>query len=119
VLIWRFVSERIAERPVLGWGLNSSRAIPGGKDGPMPGTELLPLHPHNAYLQVWLELGAVGSGIVGAMLALMIFTMRRRFTDWSEQGLALGALTAALTCGAVGYGLLQGWWLSTFIVLAA
>src|SRR5262249_19741940 len=37
MLIWRFVSDRIAERPVLGWGLNSSRAIPGGKDGPMPG----------------------------------------------------------------------------------
>src|SRR5262249_50005268 len=28
--IWNFVGRHIAERPVLGWGLDASRAIPGG-----------------------------------------------------------------------------------------
>lgn len=119
VLIWRFVSERIAERPVLGWGLNSSRAIPGGKDGPMPGTELLPLHPHNSYLQIWLELGAGGAALVGGLLVLAVMSCRRLFADRLELGLALGAITAALTCAAVGYGLFQAWWLNSFILLAA
>ena len=30
LLIWSFTGNRIAEHPVLGWGLDSSRAIPGG-----------------------------------------------------------------------------------------
>ena len=34
-------------------------------------------------------------------------------------GLALGAITAGLTCAAVGYGLFQAWWLNSFILLAA
>ena len=28
--IWHFAGQRIAERPLLGWGLDASRAIPGG-----------------------------------------------------------------------------------------
>ena len=32
LLIWDFTLERIAERPLLGWGLDTSRAIPGGTD---------------------------------------------------------------------------------------
>ncbi|MFC7608386.1 hypothetical protein [Teichococcus aestuarii] len=32
VLIWEFVLERIGERPLLGWGGESSRSLPGGRD---------------------------------------------------------------------------------------
>ena len=46
LLIWSFVGERIAEHPLLGWGLDASRAIPGGKDEVRPGLSRLPLHPH-------------------------------------------------------------------------
>ena len=30
LLIWDFTLNRIAERPLFGWGLDTSRAIPGG-----------------------------------------------------------------------------------------
>ena len=55
--IWSFAGDRIAERPLTGWGLDASRSIPGGKDPIRPGETWLPLHPHNASLQLWLELG--------------------------------------------------------------
>jgi O-antigen ligase len=32
LLIWQFASEKITERPLLGWGFNTSRAIPGGEE---------------------------------------------------------------------------------------
>lgn len=67
LLIWSFVGERIAEKPLLGWGLDASRAIPRGKELFRPGQEKLPLHPHNASLQLWLELGMLGA-IIGALL---------------------------------------------------
>jgi hypothetical protein len=28
---WRFAAERIGDRPLLGWGMDASRALPGGK----------------------------------------------------------------------------------------
>ena len=30
LLIWSFVGDRIAEHPLIGWGIDSSRSIPGG-----------------------------------------------------------------------------------------
>src|SRR6202043_2906705 len=69
LLIWSFVGSRIAERPLVGWGLDSSRAIPGGKDPIRPGEDWLPLHPHNAALQLLLELGAPGAVLFALLVA--------------------------------------------------
>ena len=78
LLIWRFTADRIAERPVLGWGMDASRAIPGGKTrfadlfpaAQLPGdAEALPLHPHDAALQWELELGVPGTLLCLAIVA--------------------------------------------------
>ena len=59
--IWECASNLALERPILGHGFDSSRVI-GSRGEIVPGTNwpALPLHPHNAFLQVWLELGVVG-----------------------------------------------------------
>ncbi|HTT79067.1 MAG TPA: O-antigen ligase family protein, partial [Stellaceae bacterium] len=72
LLIWSFAGDRIAERPFLGWGLDSARAIPGGKDAIRPGQSWLPLHTHDGPIQVWLELGAPGAALL-ALLAGWLF----------------------------------------------
>jgi exopolysaccharide production protein ExoQ len=70
LLIWRFAADRIAERPLLGWGMDASRALPGGEEhfavlfpeAHLPtDAQALPLHPHNAALQWQVELGIPGS----------------------------------------------------------
>jgi exopolysaccharide production protein ExoQ len=71
LMIWSFAGERIAERPLTGWGLDAARAIPGGKEPIRPGETWLPLHPHNAPLQVWLELGVPGAVLFALLVALL------------------------------------------------
>jgi len=117
--IWSFVADRIAERPLLGWGLNAARAVPGGKELFEPGVEKLPLHPHNAVLQLWLELGAVGAAIGGAIAILILYAAT---SPAHARGTRIGmtaAAAAALTIAATAYGLWQGWWMAALWLVAA
>jgi O-antigen ligase len=111
LLIWSFVGDRVAERPFAGWGLDTARAIPGGKDEVRPGLSRLPLHPHNAALQLWLELGVPGA----ALFALFVGWLWLRLTSvsWPRIYVAAagGSLTAALAAAFAAYGLWQEWWL--------
>jgi O-antigen ligase len=113
LLIWSFAGDRIAERPVTGWGLDSSRAIPGGDDPIRPRESWMPLHPHNAALQVWLELGAPGAALFALMAAIAWGALAR--VEWPPMFAA--AAGACLTIASVGcfttYGIWQEWWIGT------
>ncbi|WP_421790467.1 O-antigen ligase family protein [Hyphobacterium sp.] len=69
--VWQFAGDRLAERPWLGWGLDASRVLDGVEI--MRGLEhqLLPLHPHNAPIHVWLETGAFGSILLAFALVMV------------------------------------------------
>ena len=129
LLIWDFVSTRIAERPVLGWGMEASRAVPGRDTNPSPEAlerfrlaypvalrwELLPLHPHNGALQLWLELGLPGA-LLGAALAFLLGLAAARAARpaVATAMLAAGAVTAMLSFGAW-----QEWWVGAELMAAA
>ncbi|MBI4184334.1 MAG: O-antigen ligase family protein [Proteobacteria bacterium] len=125
LLIWEFTGNRIAERPLLGWGLDSARAIPGGKaevftDVTIPGRAaplrghdpLLPLHPHNGVLQLWLELGAVGAAAGALLLVLVCRALWRRAEEPTPTALGAATLAAALVVVSSSFGLWQNWWVS-------
>jgi O-antigen ligase len=113
LLIWSFVGDRIAEKPLLGWGLDASRAIPGGKEWIRPGQPWLPLHPHNAPLQLWLELGVPGA----VLLALVMAGLWRRLgvIGWPRlfAAASAGGLAAAMTETLGTYGIWEEWWIGT------
>lgn len=113
--IWEFVASRIDQAPVFGWGLHASRQMPGARSEIAPGAELLPLHPHNAALQIWLELGLVGAAIAAGLIWMIAI----RIPD--SQGSAKAAtatLLAAMATASVGYGLWQGWWMGSLWLVA-
>lgn len=116
--IWHFAAKTIAARPILGWGLNASRDIPGGQEEIAAREELMPLHPHNAFLQWWLELGAVGA-LLGAGLILLAIRGAVGRAGALEPAAALAAVTAAVAIAAVGYGIWQGWWMCALWLAAA
>jgi O-antigen ligase len=113
LLIWSFTGDRIAERPLAGWGLDSARAIPGGKIEIRPGQTWLPLHPHDAALQLWLELGAPGAALFALLVGLM--WLRLATAPWPRlyAAAAGGSLFAATAVASSGWGIWQEWWLGT------
>jgi O-antigen ligase len=122
LLIWSFAGDLIAEHPLAGWGLDAARAVPGGKEPIEPGETWLPLHPHNAPLQVWLELGAPGAVLFALMMTLPWLGLAE--AEWPRlfAAAAGGALTTAFTACLATYGIWQEWWQGTlwfslFVVL--
>jgi len=113
LLIWSFTGERIAERPLLGWGLDSARAIPGGKDEIRPAQNWLPLHPHDSALQLWLELGAPGAALFALLVGFL--WLRLGEAPWPRlyAASAGGSLFAASAIASSGWGIWQEWWLGT------
>jgi O-antigen ligase len=110
IMIWNFAAEHLPQRPWQGFGLDSSRAIPGGNDG-FIGTEgwrKLPLHPHNFFMQVRLELGWIGAVLTGwLMLSILPLLARLRAADTRAVALALYATCIFAQCFA--YGAWQTW----------
>ncbi|PWC37497.1 ligase [Azospirillum sp. TSO35-2] len=119
VEIWGHAATRALQTPWFGQGIDSSRALPpeGAVSDFAPiGDSLLPLHPHNAFLQVWLETGAAGAMLaLAAMLLLLAGTARLSRHD---QPFALALYATALAMGSTAYGIWQAWWMAGFLAAA-
>ncbi len=124
--IWDYTAGLIAERPVAGSGIESARAL--GREGTsfeklVPGHPItfqaLPLHPHNASIQIWLELGGVGALI----FSLFLFVMTRTIHLYSNQVIAraglVGGWVSTLTVAHLSYGIWQYWWVASLGLVCA
>ena len=114
--IWSFVGARIAKKPLLGWGLDSSRVIPGGsaeiKDGIAVPHQWLPLHPHNSALQIWLELGVPGALLLAALVTWLWLALGRAAWPSLYTAATGGGLVTALGVAFGSYGIWQEWLIS-------
>jgi len=129
LMIWRFTADRIGERPFLGWGLETARELPGGTQDFTFRTQLgdwtrqaLPLHPHNAALQVRVELGMVGIAFFAGLfvlLGLILGRLSRDGADRAGHAARLSLITAALTVSMASYGAWQFWWLAAVAIAIA
>jgi O-antigen ligase len=82
--------------------------------------EQMPLHPHNAALQIWLEAGGIGAALTSLFVLLALSTAARRW-PLSRPGAAasLSFAVAALLIAGLSYGIWQTWWLATLWLGAA
>jgi len=136
LLIWQFAGEKIAERPVSGWGLAASRAVPGADqmatayasekgigwidrrpNGSWGGSSIMPLHPHNAFVQIWLELGVLGAAVAAGFFWLCAQACRAG--PPGVRACRFGLLAGAVTIACFSYGVWQSWWIAALFLIAA
>ncbi|SVE50744.1 uncharacterized protein METZ01_LOCUS503598, partial [marine metagenome] len=80
--------------------------------------EALPLHPHNAIIQIWLELGLVGLILFSALFFVLVMAIPNRRKESAACAISASVLTAGLVVSQLGFGFWQGWWLATLGVAA-
>ena len=81
--------------------------------------ETLPLHPHNALLQVWLELGIPGILLAIATVVMILTKISRIISGRKEMATVLTVVFATTLIAELSYSIWQSWWLVFLWVLAA
>lgn len=114
--IWNFVTERISEKPLLGHGVEATRSMKSEARMVVNDTHTI-LHPHNAYLQIWVELGFAGAMLAAAFALFVLY--RISAADMAVQPLYFSLYTSIAGALAIGYGIWQSWQLGLIFALCA
>ena len=121
IALWQAFSDVTHHYPVFGTGFASS---PHMGDHPVAAhidpayRQMLRIgHPHNAFLQVWVELGAVGALFLSALVLWVLSCLSAVPADIRRVGLM--TLMAASAIGLVSHGAWQGWWIAAIGLAAA
>jgi len=131
VMIYQFGVQKILKKPILGWGMDSSRSVPGGTqkiesincfraDGNPTVLSIggnMPLHPHNSAIQIWLELGLIGSMLLFGSVLLFLKHMKQAVQ--SNDGIAAFAASFCSACLIynISFGLWQSWLMFAMILV--
>ncbi len=106
--IWDFVVGKISEKPLMGYGLEASRILGRNEISiVIPGATLFSLHPHNGFLQMWLELGLGGYVILGLLCLWLVH--RTSQLEGANKAFATGFLVCGLSLFSTAYGMWQSW----------
>ena len=113
VQIWAFTADRIFERPWWGWGFDAARHMPNfGVTSAFAQGAIIPNHPHNGPLQLWLELGLPGLAGGGLLIALLLHKLRQ--LSRTEAAIALGFYGTWLGIFLTSYGLWRARWVAAY-----
>ena len=114
VEIWQSFGASIRAQPWCGAGFGASARLADTSVVERVALDSRPLlasgHPHNAAIQVWAELGAVGAGL--ALLVLLLCLRALWPLPAPELAPALALFAAAAAVSLVGHGAWQGWWVA-------
>jgi O-antigen ligase len=123
--IWEFTAENIAQHPIRGWGMNAARVLPGGKSRLFDQYrqrgmgQVMPLHPHNLALQMWLELGLPGALFLSALVAMLLMRLTRPDLDRELSVIACGQFATGFVITSFSFGAWQNWWLMSLWLAAS
>lgn len=124
IAIYTYVSELIRQRPLSGYGFDAARFLsdsaPRFTDPALIGSKsLIPLHPHNGALQLWLETGATGALLAAGLLVALGEGLARLATTRAGAAARAASFAALFTVASLSFGLWQYQWLATILIVAA
>ena len=128
LLVWEYVGSEILKKPLLGNGIGTSRLIGQNIVLNIPNTNQeirggIPLHPHNSFLEIWLELGLLGIIVISFIwIKIIKFGMNIRKNSFV---IGTGVCTSIITIFVIynlSFGVFQAWWMASvgllcFIIL--
>lgn len=116
---WRSVGQRLMDAPLAGHGLDSTRGMNSAVERAGEQAAAIPLHPHNANLQTWLETGAIGAALAAAALWLAARALAHAAPTRGQAAAAAGAFTAYAAHANLSFGVWQEWWIAAGFLAAA
>lgn len=122
IILWGYTAGEVAKAPILGIGVASTKdldEVNEAKAVQPPGyTYALRTgrHSHNAFLQTWYELGAIGAVLLLAMGLCVIAVLSR--LPKRDQALAFASFVAVVTIGSFTWGIWQTWFMAAYGVWA-
>jgi O-antigen ligase len=119
VIIWEYTAERVLEHPVLGIGVDSTRALNQRQIAEQPKgfvfKRTTAWHAHDFFLQVWFELGLIGVvllGATGVMLLLRISALPLEVRPY-----AAATFAVFLAVATFAWGIWQTWLMCTIALM--
>lgn len=122
VIIWHAAATNALEAPILGVGLRTSKRLyrietnrkdafwhPKWRTNKYEGRRYPTLHPHNNYLQTWLELGLIGAVILITLGIAVIRWISRR--EQAVQPYAYAMFSVFACIAMFSWGMWQSWYL--------
>lgn len=110
--LWQSFGYVVQQKPLFGTGFGVSPRMLDttvAKKVPFKHRWMLNIgHPHNAALQIWVELGAVGA-VLALGIALLTLRMLWNLPHLSRSA-SLALMAGAAPVALVGHGAWQGWW---------
>lgn len=107
---WAFVTDRVREKALFGWGVGASSGFQETYSSAGWTLPFVPVHPHSAGMQVWLETGVIGAVVAAGALAAM---GRRAGAALAQDNIGAmagaGVIAGALTLAVLDAGLWNGW----------
>lgn len=117
LVIWHFTAMEALARPFFGHGLEALRFLKTETPMPYIGSTHI-LHPHNSFLQIWVEMGLAGA-VMGTIFILRVMARIKNFGSYGSQKLGMAMLAGCLMISLTGFGFWQGYQMGLYILAAA
>jgi glycosyltransferase involved in cell wall biosynthesis len=121
-MIWQFTFSHVFDHPLIGYGINAAPWVPGANELAGSSTQsVLPGHPHSWFMEIWLEVGALGLAVVVPLVLMIGLT---GFKDVRHNGIVTGGLTLMMMAaywfaGLFNYSFWTSWWFGVVMLTFA
>ena len=123
LLVWEYVANEVYKKPLLGHGAGTSRLIGQNIILNIPNTNQeikggIPLHPHNNFLEIWLELGLLGILIINLLwIKIIKYGIKMRKESYVIGTGICSSIIAIFIISNLSFGVFQSWWMSVITLI--
>ena len=123
LLVWEYVANEIYKKPLLGYGTGTSRLIGQNIILNVPNTNQeikggIPLHPHNNFLEIWLELGLLGIIIISILwMKIIKYGIQMRQDSYIIGTGVCSSIVTIFIISNLSFGVFQAWWMSSIALI--